>query len=113
MSEPFADPSGSSPAGETTAVRSGCGRGRTPRLFERNAIPTMALYGPDDHVIWRRFPEMCEVAFSELIGPFVVNGAGHFLQWERAQLLNKAIEYFLGELRSQRPAQPPNRGQVI
>ncbi|MDX6637884.1 MAG: hypothetical protein QOJ01_1395, partial [Solirubrobacterales bacterium] len=25
--------------------------------------------------------------------------AGHFLQWERAGLLNRAIEYFLADLR--------------
>jgi hypothetical protein len=42
---------------------------------------------------------MCEVAFSELIGPFVVQRAGHFLQWERAGLLNRAVVYFLGDLR--------------
>jgi pimeloyl-ACP methyl ester carboxylesterase len=70
-----------------------------PRFFERSPVPTLALYGPDDHVIWRSFPEMCEVAFTELIGPFVVTGAGHFLQWERAELLNKSIEYFLADLR--------------
>jgi pimeloyl-ACP methyl ester carboxylesterase len=69
-----------------------------PRFFEVSAVPTLALYGADDHVIWRRFPEMCEVAFSELIGPFVVERAGHFLQWERAELLNRAITYFLRDL---------------
>ena len=52
-------------------------------------MPTLALYGPDDHVIWRNFAEMCEVAFNELVGPFVVPRAGHFLQWERAELLNR------------------------
>jgi pimeloyl-ACP methyl ester carboxylesterase len=70
-----------------------------PRFFERSAVPTLALYGPDDHVIWRSFAAMCEVAFSELIGPFVVTGAGHFLQWERADLLNNSIKYFLADLR--------------
>jgi pimeloyl-ACP methyl ester carboxylesterase len=70
-----------------------------PRFFEVSDIPTLALYGADDHVIWREFPQMCEVAFSELVGPFVVQRAGHFLQWERAGLLNQAIAYFLGELR--------------
>jgi pimeloyl-ACP methyl ester carboxylesterase len=66
-----------------------------PRFFERNPVPTLALYGPDDHVIWRDFPERCEVAFPELIGPFVVPRAGHFLQWERAELLNRSLAYFL------------------
>jgi pimeloyl-ACP methyl ester carboxylesterase len=69
-----------------------------PRFFEVSHVPTLVLYGPEDHVIWRRFPDMCEVAFSELIGPFVVPGAGHFLQWERAELLNRALEYFLRDL---------------
>jgi pimeloyl-ACP methyl ester carboxylesterase len=100
MAEPFADPD---------KLRAGWGNygsalrerplSEEPRLFERSAVPTLALYGPDDHVIWRRFPEMCEVAFSELVGPFVVPGAGHFLQWERAELLNKSLEYFLADLR--------------
>ena len=26
-----------------------------PRFFERNGVPTLALYGPEDHVIWRDF----------------------------------------------------------
>jgi pimeloyl-ACP methyl ester carboxylesterase len=69
-----------------------------PRFFEVSAVPTLALYGPDDHVIWREFPQMCEVAFSELIGPFVVQRAGHFLQWERAPLFNRSVEYFLRDL---------------
>ncbi len=53
---------------------------------------------------------MCEVAFTELIGPFVVQRAGHFLQWERAALLNRAIAYFLGELRA-RDRTPRPRGR--
>ena len=69
-----------------------------PRFFERNPVPTLVLYGPDDHVIWRDFPERCEVVFSDLVGPFVVQRAGHFLQWERAELLNKALIAFLRDL---------------
>ncbi|HEY2397882.1 MAG TPA: alpha/beta hydrolase [Solirubrobacteraceae bacterium] len=99
MTEPFAD---------AERLRAGWGNyesalgtrplSEPPRFFEVSAVPTLALYGPDDHVIWRRFPEMCEVAFSELVGPFVVLRAGHFLQWERAELLNRATSYFLRDL---------------
>jgi len=64
-------------------------------FFERNPVPTLVLHGPDDHVIWPDFPERCEQVFTELVGPFVVPRAGHFLQWERAELLNQAIRYFL------------------
>ena len=99
MTEPFAD---------AERLRAGWGNyesglgtrplSEAPRFFEHSAVPTLVLYGPDDHVMWREFPRMCEVAFSELVGPFVVPRAGHFLQWERAHLLNKAIEYFLRDL---------------
>ncbi len=71
-----------------------------PRFFDISPVPTLALYGPEDHVLYRDFPAMCEVAFSELTGPYVVPGAGHFLQWERAELLNQTLIYFLGDLRS-------------
>ncbi|HWX73762.1 MAG TPA: alpha/beta hydrolase [Solirubrobacteraceae bacterium] len=100
MTEPFAD---------ADHLRAGWGNyesalgtralSEAPRFFEVSAVPTLALYGPDDHVMYRQFPEMCEVAFSELVGPFVVPRAGHFLQWERAELLNRTLSYFLGDLR--------------
>jgi pimeloyl-ACP methyl ester carboxylesterase len=100
MTEPFAD---------AQRLRAGWGNyesalgtrplSEPPRFFEVSAVPTLVLYGSEDHVIWRQFPQMCEVAFSELIGPFLVQRAGHFLQWERAEVLNQAIAYFLGELR--------------
>jgi pimeloyl-ACP methyl ester carboxylesterase len=70
-----------------------------PRLFETNPVPTLALYGPEDHVVWRNFPAKCSVAFTECIGPFVVPGAGHFLQWERADVLNRALTHFFADLR--------------
>ena len=58
-------------------------------------LPTLVLYGPEDHVVPAAFPDRCAVAFTDCIGPFVVPGAGHFLQWERADLLNRALAAFL------------------
>jgi len=70
-----------------------------PRLMEKNPLTTLVLYGPEDHVIPNDFPERCEVAFPEVVGPFVVPRAGHFLQWERADLLNRSLIYFFADLR--------------
>ncbi len=70
-----------------------------PHLFETNPVPTLVLYGPEDHVIQRDFPERCEVAFTERIGPLVVPRAGHFMQWERADVLNQSLVYFFADLR--------------
>ncbi len=64
-----------------------------PRLREPNPTPTLILYGPEDHVIPPDFPERMVAAFPERAGPFVVPGAGHFLQWEAAELLNGALRW--------------------
>lgn len=66
-----------------------------PRLFEPVHLPTLVLHGPEDHVISPTFCERMAVAFPECIGPFVVNGAGHFLQWEQAGVLNRTLAAFL------------------
>jgi pimeloyl-ACP methyl ester carboxylesterase len=66
-----------------------------PLLFQAVPLPTLVLYGPEDHVVPRTFCERMEVAFPQCSGPFVVPGAGHFLQWERAELLNRTLVGFL------------------
>jgi pimeloyl-ACP methyl ester carboxylesterase len=63
------------------------------RLTEVNPTPTLILYGPEDHVIPRDFTTRMEAAFPDRAGPFVVEGAGHFLQWERADVLNGALRW--------------------
>ena len=45
-------------------------------MLEPNPLPALVLYGPEDHVIPRDFPERMERAFPEIVGPFVVEGAG-------------------------------------
>ena len=74
------------------------GRVLAEHFLERNPVQTLVLYGPDDHVIWPDFPRRAEVAFPDRVGPFVVPGAGHFLQWERAELLNGVLVAFLRDL---------------
>ncbi len=66
-----------------------------PRLLESNPTPTLILYGPEDHVIPADFPQRMEAAFPNRAGPFVVQGAGHFLQWERADVLNGALRWLV------------------
>ena len=65
-----------------------------PRVLEQNPVPALVLYGPEDHVVPRSFPDRCRVAFTTCVGPFTVAGAGHFLQWEQALVFNRALEYF-------------------
>jgi pimeloyl-ACP methyl ester carboxylesterase len=67
-------------------------------LFEPNPVPTLVLYGPEDHVVQKSFLARAEVAFPERVGPFVVPGAGHFLQWERAEVFNQAMIWLCRDL---------------
>jgi pimeloyl-ACP methyl ester carboxylesterase len=59
-----------------------------PMTFGPVQVPTLVLYGPEDHVVGPDFVDACEVAFANRTGPLVVPGAGHFLQWERADIVN-------------------------
>ncbi len=98
MTEPFRDPERLRASfGNYESAVGARPLSEPPRWFEVSAVPTLALYGPDDHVIPREFCDMCEVAFSDLVGPFVVPRAGHFLQWERATLLNRTVAAFLAD----------------
>ena len=71
-----------------------------PPILDRKVdVPTLLLYGMDDHVVGPDFLHTCEVAFTDRTGPVVLPGAGHFLQWERADLFNPLVIAFFGDLR--------------
>ena len=92
---------GAAARGRGAAYETASGRRRceaVPALFERCDVPTLALYGGDDHVVDDTFPDRCRVAFSECIGPFVVPHCGHFVQWEAAATLNAALRWFSADL---------------
>ncbi|HSO95212.1 MAG TPA: alpha/beta hydrolase [Acidimicrobiia bacterium] len=69
-----------------------------PRVGDPISIPTLALYGADDHVVDASFPDRCRVAFTECIGPFVLRGCGHFVQWEAADTLNTTLRWCCADL---------------
>jgi len=69
-----------------------------PMLDRTVDIPTLVLYGADDHVVGADFVPCCEVAFTDRVGPLVVPGAGHFLQWERADIFNPTVAMFFDAL---------------
>lgn len=62
---------------------------------------TMVLYGPDDHAVGSDFAKRCELPFPNRVGPLVVPECGHFLQWERADVLNDLAALFFAGCASQ------------
>jgi pimeloyl-ACP methyl ester carboxylesterase len=106
MTEPFGDAERFRASIANYEYAGGPRRAPEPaRMLEPNPLPALVLYGPEDHVISRDFPARMEAAFPEIIGPFVVQGAGHFLMWERASVLNRAIAGFCRDLLAQSPLQ--------
>ncbi len=69
-------------------------------LAQKVEVPTLILYGPDDQVVPKDFPKRCEIAFRNRIGPLIVPECGHFLQWERADVLNEVAKFFFADLKA-------------
>lgn len=100
MTEPFADAAHMRASWACYQLAAGTRQAREfPRLMEKVPTRTLLLYGPEDRVIQEDFVSRCEVAFEHAVGPVVVPGAGHFLQWERADVFNELLALFLGDLR--------------
>jgi pimeloyl-ACP methyl ester carboxylesterase len=75
-----------------------------PTLLARNAdTPTLVLFGPSDHVLYPDFDRMAEASFDRIVGPFLLRDCGHFVQWEAAAVLNRAIASFCEALLGSRP----------
>jgi pimeloyl-ACP methyl ester carboxylesterase len=70
-----------------------------PLLAGTVDVPTLLLYGTDDHVVGEDFVWFSERAFTDRIGPLLIPGAGHFLQWERADIFNPLLVSVFGDLR--------------
>ena len=69
-----------------------------PTRIERNeAMRTLLLFGPSDHVIYPAFDEMAAVVFPDHDGPHRLEGCGHFVPWEAAEPLTEHIVRFCAD----------------
>ncbi len=98
MTEPFADEAHLRASWAPYQLAHGRPMSEMPMTMGPLDIPTLILYGHDDHVVGDDFIPACEVAFTNRIGPLVVPGAGHFLQWERADIVNPLLIATFGDL---------------
>ena len=99
MTEPFADEARIRAGWAVYQLGHGRETSELPMLFEPVTVETLLLYGPDDHVVPDDFVAFAEVAYPNRIGPLVVPGAGHFLQWERADVFNRLLAATFGPRR--------------
>jgi pimeloyl-ACP methyl ester carboxylesterase len=70
-----------------------------PEMLDRPVQqPVLILVGADQVTKDDHVEQRCAIAYPEAVGPFWVKGAGHFLPWERPELVNRAIRSFCGDL---------------
>jgi pimeloyl-ACP methyl ester carboxylesterase len=70
-----------------------------PEMLDRPVRqPTLILIGTDQVTLANHIDQRCAVAFRKAVGPFWIKDAGHFLPWERPQMVNRAIRSFCGDL---------------
>jgi pimeloyl-ACP methyl ester carboxylesterase len=98
MTEPFADAAHLAASWAPYQLAYGRKLSEPPLLDREVPVPTLLLYGPEDRVVPRDFMARCEIAFPQRTGPLVVPGAGHFLQWERADIFNAVVIAFFRDL---------------
>jgi len=99
MTEPFADAS-KLRAGFSNyeSVFSQAARSEAPVLGRNEDLEALILFGTSDHVLYPDFDRMAAVVFPNHVGPFLVRDAGHFLQWEAADVFNSAVRSFCRDL---------------
>ncbi|MFI1093778.1 alpha/beta fold hydrolase [Streptomyces sp. NPDC020917] len=75
---------------------------RTPSLptMEDRKIqqPVLVLVGTDQATLGEHVEAKCEVAYPQLVGPFWIKGAGHFLSWEKPDTVIRALRGFCADL---------------
>ncbi|SDE32946.1 alpha/beta fold hydrolase [Glycomyces harbinensis] len=70
-----------------------------PEMIDR-PVPhrTLILIGADQVTLGERIEERCAIAFPNAVGPYWIKGAGHFMPWERPEVVNRAIRSYCGDL---------------
>jgi pimeloyl-ACP methyl ester carboxylesterase len=98
MTEPFADAGHLAASWAPYQLAYGRPMSEAPLLSQEVPVETLILYGPEDRVVPDDFMARCELAFPRRIGPLVIPEAGHFLQWERADVFNPLVARFFSDL---------------
>jgi len=102
MTEPWADEERLRAGWAVYQLGFGRSFAEVPILDKKVDVSTLLFYGADDQVVGPDFLHCCEVAFTNRVGPLVLAGAGHFLQWERADIFNPTVAMFFAALNSRK-----------
>jgi pimeloyl-ACP methyl ester carboxylesterase len=77
----------------------GTRRMSAPELIDRPVQqPVLMLIGPDQVTLGDHIAQRAAIAYPQIIGPFWVPGAGHFMPWEKPTEVSRAIRWLCGDL---------------
>jgi pimeloyl-ACP methyl ester carboxylesterase len=97
--EPFADGAKLRASfGAYESAVSETARSEPPMLARNDAVETLILYGPSDHVLYPDFDRMAATVFPNHVGPFLLRDCGHFVPWEAPRALAGGIRSFCRDL---------------
>ena len=97
--EPFADAAKLRASfGGYESVFSDAARSEPALLARNDAVETLILHGPSDHVIYPAFDQMAAATFPHHVGPFQLRDCGHFVPWEAPHALVSATRAFCRDL---------------
>ncbi|MEU6860215.1 alpha/beta hydrolase [Glycomyces sp. NPDC046736] len=99
LTEPYADEARLRAAFADYQVVMGTRVLSAPEMIDRPVRHrALVLVGEDQVTVGDHIEERCAIAFPEAVGPFWVKGAGHFMPWERPELVARSIRAFCGDL---------------
>jgi pimeloyl-ACP methyl ester carboxylesterase len=98
MAQPFEDAARLAASWAPYQLAYGRPMSEPPMVMQTVPIQALLLWGPDDNVSPPGFIERSEIAFPDRVGPVVLPQAGHFVQWERADLFNSLVAMFYRDL---------------
>lgn len=99
LTEPYGDPARLRAAFADYEVVMGTRKLSAPEMTDRPVHHrTLILIGADQVTLGEHIEEKCAIAFPAAVGPFWVKGAGHFMPWERSEIVNRTVASFCGDL---------------
>ncbi len=69
-----------------------------PLLSGDHDVETLVLFGVQDNIVGINFARRAAVGFRNLVGPFLIDGSGHFVQFEKSTVFNRALTTFCRDL---------------
>jgi pimeloyl-ACP methyl ester carboxylesterase len=99
LTEPYGDADRLRASFADYEIVMGTRQASAPEMIDRPVRQqVLLLIGTDQVTVGDHVEERCALALPEAVGPFWIKGAGHFMPWERPEIVNRAVQFFCRDL---------------